>query len=108
MAKSLTEILNEIRVEGKKETGTVAFRDNFVGALSSLHGSDNTTHVTFTHRKGKETIMEEYFSLSNSDVQVLNEQPLVIKVTGITITREYPRGSEAYNKGEERLNYVGL
>ena len=101
MAKSLTEIIKENRVEGEEETRIAAFRDNFLGVLSSggIHG------MLFTHSKG-DGIIEECFS--QFDAQVITEVPLGIRVTGCIHASHYSKGSAAYNKGEERLNYIGL
>jgi|SRR3989344_3083611 len=101
MAKSLTEIIKERKIEGEEETRIAAFRDNFLGVFScgTQHG------ITFTRRNG-DVMIEESFSQFH--VQVITEAPLGIRVTGCVHVDCYSRGSEAYNKGQERLNYVGL
>ena len=101
MAKSLREIIRERREEGEGETRIAAYRDNFAGVLSD----DNLEGITFTRRNGDMMIVE---SFSEFCVQIISEVPLGMKVTGCIRANHYPRGSGAYSKGQERLNYVGL
>ena len=97
---SLIEILNKIGTLENDRIETIAFRGSFIGVLSySKPREDNSRNfVEFYRRKFEDTIFQEIHSLS--EIEVLNETPLVFRDDFVGVNCLY-KGSSAYRDAQK-------